>query len=417
MPITRRTALGGVAGAIAAGALGGRRARAQAGPIGIGIITPLSTPAQLYGNLLKTGIDIGVAEINARGGIGGRMVEARYFDDKADPNQSVAGFRELNGDGVKLYIQGPLSGTMLATLPIMAEAGALMVGPAGNMSLTHEAFVPNYFRPMANNYVAFRGAARAAATRYPDVTKWASIMTEGAAQRALVDYFYKGLVADYKAMHGKDVDLVDPIASKAGAGDYRNQLAIVAASGATGLINSVLGADNITLYKQAKQMGVDQSIQIFVDGAGPELQIAKAMGKATPKIMAGVAWNAQATQDNPVSKAFVEKVVAATGDANPPYWVGMGYDSVVAIGAALEGTGGDTGDIGAVIAAMEGGQPMGVAGPIVFRKEDHQALRNHYYISFSGDDSAAGWSITDISVIDGAEVVEPASPGVAFVNG
>lgn len=414
MPVTRRTAVLMLGTAVALPALGSWRAAAQQGPVTIGVITPLSTPAQLYGNLIKTGVDIAVEEINAQGGAGGRQLVVSYFDDRADPNQSVAGFRELNSSGVNLFIQGPLSAMMLATLPLMKEANSVMIGTAGAMSLTHEAYSPNFFRIMANNWVAFRGAARAAAEKYPGVTKWASVLTEGAAQRALVDYFYKGLKEDYKTLHGADVEVVDPIVAKAAAGDYRNQLAIVASLGAQGMINSVLGADNITLYKQAKQMGLDQTIQVFVDGAGPELQIAKAMGGSTPNILAGVAWNAQATQDNPIAKAFAERVAEKTGDKNPPYWVGMGHDAVVTLAEAIKTLNGDVGDIQKVIGALEANTPTGVAGKIAFRKEDHQALRDHYYISFSGDESEQGWSIKDVRVVHGGDIVEPPSPGVAF---
>lgn len=414
MQISRRSVLAGMASTSLLAGIGGRASAAD--PITIGVITPLSTPAQFYGNLLRTGIDIAIADYNAAGGVGGRQLTAEYFDDGGDPNRSVTGFRDMSGAGINLFIQGPLSATMLATLPLMKEANAVMMGTAGAMPLTHEAFAPNFFRVMPNNYVAFRGAARAAAEKYPDVRKWASILSEGAAQRALVDYFYKGLVEDYKSLHGADIELVDPVVAKVAAGDYRNQLAIVAASGAQGMINSVLGADNITLYKQAKQMGVDRQIKVFVDGASNELQIAKAMRKSTPNVLSGVAWNGEATKDNALSRKFAEAVIAKTGDKYPPYWAAMGYDSVVALAEAAKSLDGDISDAARIIAALEANKPVGVAGQIAFRKEDHQALRDHFFLSFSGDDSEQGWSINGISVVHGADMVEPPSPGVAFAS-
>lgn len=415
MQITRRSVLAGAASTSLMACLGTTRASA-AGPLMIGVITPLSTPAQFYGNLIRTGIDIAIADYNAAGGVGGRQLAVQYFDDGADPNRSVTGFRDMSGAGINLFIQGPLSATILATLPLMKEANAVMMGTAGAMPLTHEAFVPNLFRIMPNNYVAFRGAARAAAEKYPDVRKWGAILSEGAAQRALVDYFYKGLVEDYKTLHGVDVELIDAVVAKVAAGDYRNQLAIVASSGAEGLINSVLGADNITLYKQAKQMGIDKQIKVFVDGASNDLQIAKAMGRSTPHVLSGVAWNGEATKNHPLSRKFAEAVIAKTGDKYPPYWVAMGYDSVVAFAEAAKTLNGDMSDSNKVIAALEANKLVGVAGDVSFRKEDHQAIRDHFFLSFAGDDSEQGWSIDGISVVHAADVLEPASPGVAFVS-
>ena len=57
--------------------------------IKIGVVTPLTGTYAGIGQQVKWGIDLAVKEINDKGGILGRKVEAMYEDEEANPNVAV----------------------------------------------------------------------------------------------------------------------------------------------------------------------------------------------------------------------------------------------------------------------------------------------------------------------------------------
>ena len=117
MKLNRRQVAIGLGMALA-GSTTLRSALAQAGPIRIGVITQLTGFAQIYGDANKTGTEIAVQRINGAGGINGRNIELVFRDDKGSPEGTIAAYRELAGAGVKIFIAGPISGTVVALAPL-----------------------------------------------------------------------------------------------------------------------------------------------------------------------------------------------------------------------------------------------------------------------------------------------------------
>jgi ABC-type branched-subunit amino acid transport system substrate-binding protein len=56
-----------------------------AGPIKIGVVTPLSGTYAGIGQQVKWGLDLAAAQINAAGGVAGRKLELIYEDEEANP--------------------------------------------------------------------------------------------------------------------------------------------------------------------------------------------------------------------------------------------------------------------------------------------------------------------------------------------
>ncbi|HQH26559.1 MAG TPA: ABC transporter substrate-binding protein, partial [Oligoflexia bacterium] len=63
--------------------------------IRIGAILPLSGAGAGIGSALKSGLELGVREINARGGVNGRQLSIIYEDTQSEPRNSVAAFKKL----------------------------------------------------------------------------------------------------------------------------------------------------------------------------------------------------------------------------------------------------------------------------------------------------------------------------------
>jgi branched-chain amino acid transport system substrate-binding protein len=69
-----------------------------------------------------------------------------------------------------------------------------------------------------------------------------------------------------------------------------------------------------------------------------------------------------------------------------------------------------------LIAALEAGNPMGAAGPIVFRKADHTYVGQMTFIKFGADASAKeGIKVAEVVRMPSNDYVEPASPGQKYV--
>jgi len=92
--------LGALAGSMAAG-----RFAYAADKLKVGVLIPLSGPAALFGPSSRNCIDMGIADINARGGILGRQLEALVADAGVPPAQaSQAALRLWRGRHAEVLI-------------------------------------------------------------------------------------------------------------------------------------------------------------------------------------------------------------------------------------------------------------------------------------------------------------------------
>lgn len=119
--ITRRTTLAALGSVFAAPMLI-KSAFAAGAPIKIGYAGALSGPAAFTGVDIKRGADLAIAEINARGGVNGRMLQLVSRDDEHNPVRTVAQYRELaEREGVVAMIGATNSASMLAVAPIVND--------------------------------------------------------------------------------------------------------------------------------------------------------------------------------------------------------------------------------------------------------------------------------------------------------
>jgi branched-chain amino acid transport system substrate-binding protein len=85
----------------------------------VGVLVPLTGFAAADGQSALTGIKLAARKINEEGGLLGKSVELKVYDDQADPKQAVNFARRLlEQDGAKLVIGGSYSGATLAAAPV-----------------------------------------------------------------------------------------------------------------------------------------------------------------------------------------------------------------------------------------------------------------------------------------------------------
>lgn len=98
-------------------------------PVRIGYLGGLSGPATDLGEAGRDGALFAVEEANAAGGIGGRRIELRVFDDGQDEAQAVRAIETLAKEGVELVIGPMTSGMGAAVLPVAERLGVLLLSP------------------------------------------------------------------------------------------------------------------------------------------------------------------------------------------------------------------------------------------------------------------------------------------------
>ena len=159
---------------LAAAALIGTAHAQSGGPIKLADVAELSGPGATVGTNWKNGIDLAVAEINAKGGILGRKVEVTHADSQSNPG--VARSQVLKAlDGEPYALLGPgYSGSVKVTAPLAQEAGIaqIMGGEAaeltqgGNRFLFRTSFGQQSSMPKIAKYMADEMKAKTAAVVY-----------------------------------------------------------------------------------------------------------------------------------------------------------------------------------------------------------------------------------------------------------
>src|SRR5205085_9021592 len=100
----------------------------EVGTIRIGAISPFTGEGANYGKAARTGIDMAVDEISARGGIKGKRLVIQYEDDKGSATDAVSAFRKLVDADKVPAILGPFySGNVLACAPVAERSRVVLL--------------------------------------------------------------------------------------------------------------------------------------------------------------------------------------------------------------------------------------------------------------------------------------------------
>lgn len=99
-------------------------------PLKIGGIAPLTGDAVLFGMTAQNAANLAVEEINADGGINGRMVEMIWEDGKCTPGEASKAAQKLIGiDKVSVIYGGVCSGETLGAAPITEKNKVILFSP------------------------------------------------------------------------------------------------------------------------------------------------------------------------------------------------------------------------------------------------------------------------------------------------
>jgi branched-chain amino acid transport system substrate-binding protein len=112
----------------------------------IGLAGPFTGPEASFGQQMRRGAEMAVADINASGGVLGQQLTLIQGDDQCDPKQAVSVAGDLVGKGVKAVIGPFCSGSAIPASDVYADENVIAITPASTNPALTEAGKKNIFR-------------------------------------------------------------------------------------------------------------------------------------------------------------------------------------------------------------------------------------------------------------------------------
>ncbi|MCS6877209.1 MAG: branched-chain amino acid ABC transporter substrate-binding protein [Geminicoccaceae bacterium] len=107
---------------------------------------PVTGPYASFGEQMKRGAEMAVADINAKGGVLGQKLVLEIGDDACDPKQAVAVANHFVNKRVKFVAGHFCSGSSIPASKVYNEEGILQITPASTNPLLTEQGFKNVFR-------------------------------------------------------------------------------------------------------------------------------------------------------------------------------------------------------------------------------------------------------------------------------
>jgi branched-chain amino acid transport system substrate-binding protein len=113
----------------------------------IAVAGPMTGQYASFGEQMKNGAEMAVAELNAAGGVNGEKVVLKVGDDACDPKQAVAVANQLAGDDVVFVAGHFCSGSSIPASAVYEEEGIIQISPAStNPTFTDNRPGPGIYR-------------------------------------------------------------------------------------------------------------------------------------------------------------------------------------------------------------------------------------------------------------------------------
>ncbi len=301
---------------------------APSGPFRIGVMESVTGPGETYGNVAVRAKRMAVDEINAAGGINGRMLEIIVEDSKCNAQDSITAYRKLTDvDEVKIILGTSCSGAMLGAAPLAEEDGVVLFsGLATNPDI---ASAGDYiFRTSMSDLqlgidtgnVIWADGARRLAT-ITEATDYA----EGVRRTSVAQFEERGGQVVAEERYSSDIT------------DFRSQLTKLLGEDPDALhIAAQSEFSGGTIIKQARELGYEGPIYSEVVPVGATaLEIA---GDAATGLKAIIA---ELDPANPKAQQVLADFKARYEYVTLPWYLGSAYDDVYITAECLKQTNDD----------------------------------------------------------------------------
>jgi len=325
-------------------------------PLKIGFITTLSGPAGYLGQDVRDGFNLLIKKQDGK--LGGVPVDVVVEDDGLKPGQGKQiAERMLKNEKIKLITGLVFSNVASAVVPDVLDAGAIVISPnAGPTEFAGRECNRNYF-----------------------VMSWLTDTMQGSAGRNASELGYKRafvLAPNFAA--GKDAiagfkrffkgEIVGEVYTRLDQTDYAAEMAQIRSVKPDVVFQFHPGGLGITFLRQYQQSGLLGTIPMVLAEPSMDHAILKAVGDSANGLNVSGHWNTDL--DNATNKDFVAAFTKAYGRV-PTMYAAQGYDTALAIDAALKQTGGKVDDAAAFRTAMLKADFQATRGNFKFGANQH----------------------------------------------
>ena len=354
---------------------------ASADTLKIAFIDPLSGPFGPSGQSALNEWNYAAENINAKGGVGGNMVEIVGYDNKINPKESLVQLQKALDSGIRYIAQG--NGSSVASALIDAVNKHNKRNPGEEVLFLNYAAVDPAFTNDRCSFWHFRFDADAD-MKMEAVTNW--VKGQDDIKKVYIigqDYSFGKAVAAaaVKNLTEKrpDIDIVGNELHPLGkVKDFTPYVQKIISSGADAIITGNWGADMVLLIKAAVDSGFDGPILTYYGGSKGA---ATAMGESAVGQVKAIVENNTNLPMSDAQAAYVDGYEAKFSDDNYYYHRIHNAMNMFAMAADKAGST-EPADIAFALEGMTYDSPNGV---ITMRADNHQMLQPMFMSTFSND--------------------------------
>ena len=285
-------------------------------------------PGETYGTVAIQAKEMAVAEINAGGGVNGRMIELIVEDSKCNAQDAITAYNKLTDvDGVKIILGTSCSGAMLGAAPLAERDGVILFsGLATNPDIAE-----------AGDYIFRTSLSDAQLGVDTGNLLWADGIRTLATITESTDYAEGVRRTTVEQFEQRGGELVGEERYVSDATDFRSQLTKLFGENPDALhIAAQSEFTGGTIVKQARELGYDGPIygEVVVIGT-TALEIA---GEAATGIKAVIT---DLDPANETGQQLIANFREEYGYVTLAWYIGSAYDDVYIAAECLKETGDD----------------------------------------------------------------------------
>lgn len=328
-------------------ALAASATQAAAQEVTLGVLVPLTGELGRFGEIVASGIELAVNQINAAGGTSCGMLRTVLADTKGEPDHAIRVAQKMIDSDGAIAILGPTSGEMVALVDLAKRQKTMLISPlAGSVSL-NELGGDFVYRTVSSDL----GDGAAAGL-------WLS--EKGYKRVAFLVQNEESTISTAQVAKGKveeaGIEITDYVVFNPGQPSYQAELIALLANAPDAIYLAGGQVSGVTVIKEATVGGFAGEWLFSADLAVPE--IFDAVGA---DLLNGRAYVEFADADNtlPEFKAFEALYMASNPEAPGPF-ASNAFDMTNLVALALQASGECTGAgiNSAIRQVAEGGEPV-----------------------------------------------------------
>lgn len=319
--------------------------------INLGATFPLTGEVASYGQKAKRGIEMAVAEQNAKGGLLGKQIVMDFQDDRNDKKEAVSIMTKFATiDKVPVVFGSAGSGVSLAIAPLANRYKVILISPISSSSQLSTEGGDFFFRTVpADDLQAevlskwvFDSGAKKVAVVYTN-NSWGKPLAEGFQNT-------------FEALGGQ---VINTEGVQENTSDFRTIIAkLKGMKNLDAVVSPTYPKEGGIFVRQAKELGLTVPLYGGDNWGSPEFRTVA--GDAAE----GVFYTAPSESTSPTFNAFAEEYKSKYGE-EPDVFGAYAYDAAIAIFRAVEAAG--TTDPVMVRENLLKVSFQGVSGEVAFR--------------------------------------------------